>query len=336
MDVQTLVVGAGLSGLVVARSLAEAGHAVRVVDRGRAPGGRASTRRGRPGDPGAPGEFDHGAQYFTVRDAQVAELVQDWREAGVVAPWEGRFVTLRRGARGPDPRPGTRWVGTPRMSALARHLAAGLEVATDARIVSIERDERGWRASAEDGTVHEALERVLVAMPGPQAVPLLTARPDLARIAAAATFEPCLAVMVRFAGPLDVPFDGAFVEDSPLAWIAGQAGKPGRAETAAFVLHAGASWSRAHLDDPPDVVAELLLDALASALDRRLPPVTACATHRWLHARPASPLARGCLWEPETGFGVCGDWLLGARVEAALRSGLALADAVLGRATAPA
>ena len=54
------VVGAGLSGLVVAEKLQSVGT-VEVFDKSRGAGGRMSTRYA--GDY----EFDHGAQYFTAR-----------------------------------------------------------------------------------------------------------------------------------------------------------------------------------------------------------------------------------------------------------------------------
>jgi predicted NAD/FAD-dependent oxidoreductase len=322
LDASTAIVGAGLAGLSAAHELADAGFDVRLFDKARAPAGRTATRRA------AVGRFDHGAQYFTVRDPRVVDRLAAWQEAAVVAPWEGPFHTLERGVIGPDPRPSERWVGTPTMSALARHLSAGLDVVTETRIESIERDERGWRLSAENGSVYEAFERVLVATPAPQAVPLLAARPELGRAAGHAAFEPCHAVMVTFAERPDVGFGGAFVQDSPLAWIADESSKPGRADAPSFVLHASPAWSRENCDAPPDRVVEQLLDALAEALDRELPAVLLAAAHRWLYALPSRTLDRPCLWEPASGFGVCGDWLHGARIESAVLSGLALSEAV--------
>ena len=60
------IVGAGMAGLACAEELTRLGHAVLLFDKGRGPGGRMSTRRIQT----SAGEayFDHGAQYFTVRD----------------------------------------------------------------------------------------------------------------------------------------------------------------------------------------------------------------------------------------------------------------------------
>ena len=64
------IVGAGLAGLMAGRTLAEAGHEVVLLDKGRSPGGRLATRR-----IGA-ATLDHGAQFFTVRSEAFAARVR--------------------------------------------------------------------------------------------------------------------------------------------------------------------------------------------------------------------------------------------------------------------
>ena len=67
------VVGAGLAGLAAARALVAADRAVDLFEKSRGTGGRVATRR-------ALGTtFDHGAQYFTVRDSGFsAALARPW------------------------------------------------------------------------------------------------------------------------------------------------------------------------------------------------------------------------------------------------------------------
>src|SRR5688500_17973043 len=93
------VVGAGIAGLSAARALTTAGHGVAVFEKSRAPGGRVATREMRGiemprGLAGAALAFDHGAQYFTVRDDRFSEVVAEWQRDRVVAKWTGRVVTF--------------------------------------------------------------------------------------------------------------------------------------------------------------------------------------------------------------------------------------------------
>jgi predicted NAD/FAD-dependent oxidoreductase len=57
------VIGAGISGLTCAQNLTDHDVPVTVFEKSRGVGGRMATRRSEHG-----AAFDHGAQYFTVRD----------------------------------------------------------------------------------------------------------------------------------------------------------------------------------------------------------------------------------------------------------------------------
>lgn len=78
VETDILIIGAGISGLVCATELQRAGLNVCLVDKGRGVGGRMATRRM------GGGRLDHGAQFFTVRDARFRAYVEEWLEADVV------------------------------------------------------------------------------------------------------------------------------------------------------------------------------------------------------------------------------------------------------------
>lgn len=343
------MVGAGMAGLTAARELRERGVEVEVFDKGRGPGGRLASRRVTLGTHNAEAasllSFDHGAQYFTARDPRFRQRVAQWREEGVVAPWEGRIRTLRRGQLG-DPRGATeRFVGVPRMSALTRQWAAGMEVRCGHRVEALERHEEvaGWTLRCVDGQRFGPYDAVGLTAPAVQSGALLETaeegeiRPfitDLRGQVESVELEPCWAVMVAFEEPLAVEADGAFVEDSPLSWIARDSSKPGRPAAAAgvdaWVLHASALWSREHLEEEREAVLARLLEALDDALGGPgLPPAIYQTAHRWRYALPPQPLADACLSSPRAGLAVAGDWCGGPRVEGAFLSGLALAEALV-------
>ena len=175
-----------------------------------------------------------------------------------------------------------------------------------------------------------------MATPAPQAVPLLAAAPHLAEQVAGVEMEPCHALLVSFPHSLEVDFGGAFVADSPLAWVARIASKPGRPGVESWVLHTGPEWSAQHLDDPGEDVAEVLLGAFGAALGRSLPAASRCSAHLWRFARTREPLGRPFLWDADGRLGVCGDWTCGARVEDAFTSGALLSRAMLDDPVLPA
>ncbi len=317
------VVGAGIAGLHAARRLQARGCSVRIFEKARAASGRVSTRRLDFGG------FDHGAQYFTARDSAFEACVQEWSARSVVEPWQGRVVSLRRGDVERESSPPTRWVGAPSMSAIARDLARGLEIEAETRIETTRREGERWTLLSDAGIEFAGFDWLVVAVPAPQAVPLLAASAEFAMKAQGVRFLACHALMLALEAPLACDFDAAFVADSPLAWIARQASKPARDPSNGWLIHSTSEWSEAHLDLPSDRVIELLRDAFSDAVGHRLPNTRGRAVHRWLFARPVQSLWQELLWDERLGLGVCGDWLQGDRIEDAYLSAERLARAML-------
>jgi hypothetical protein len=305
------IIGAGLSGLACAASLDEHGHEVVVFDKGRGAGGRMSTRRVQI--PGGTVSFDHGAQYFTAHDPGFQARLQSWSEAGLAAPWP---------AAGADA-----FVGTPSMNAPLRQLATELDVRLSQRIDILARRPDGWHLQGAGGAAGP-FDAVLVALPAEQAAVLLrNVNAGFAQRAADTPSAPCWTVMAAFAQRLPVETD-VLQHRGPIDWAARNSAKPGRSGPEAWVIQASPEWSATHLEDEPVAVLQALLSAFADTLDVVLPMPLSATAHRWRYAR-AGAAGDGLLWNADTGLGVCGDWLLGPRVECAWQSGTRLADVVL-------
>lgn len=331
-----LVIGAGIAGLTAARHLQERGRDVTVVDKARAPGGRVSTRRIVDEDADRPElaalAFDHGAQYFTVRDRRFEREVEAWHKARTVQVWHGALATFDSEGREALEDERRRWVGVPSMSAIGRHLARGLDVHCETRVTALTRDEQGaagrWLASLHDGRTLGPFDAAVVAVPASQAVPLLAESPSLAQRAAAVRMHPCWVAMAAFSDRVPTSFDGAFVTGSPLGWIARDRSKPRRGLAETWVLHGAGAWSEAHAGDAPDAVGPFLLNAFGDLVRGSLPLPVHLSAHRWPFACADPPLAAGALADHDRHLVACGDWCAGNRIEAAFLSGLAAADAV--------
>ena len=324
------VVGAGIAGLTTRVELAAAGFRVTSFDKGRGPGGRTSRRRAESY------EFDHGAQYFTARDPRFRAVVDRWVEAGSAAVWDARIGSLRNGRWVAGSGSTPRYVGVPGMNQPAKELAeAGsgeLHLGTRVHAMVREGSDGPWRLHDEDGGLLVEADAVVLTVPPEQALTLCDAVPAAQQPLAAAEVDPCWTVMAVFDPPLDREldpgWDGAFVNEGALAWVARNGSKPGRPATDAWVLHAGGEWSRRYLEQERDWVQRALLSAFFETVG--LPPRDPVwvAAHRWRYARPRNQPVDRFWWSPEERLGLCGDWCVGGRVEGAFLSACALSNAI--------
>jgi predicted NAD/FAD-dependent oxidoreductase len=340
------IVGAGMAGASAAAALHKAGLAVTLFEKSRGPSGRMSTRRTDSW------QADHGAQYFTAESPDFQEEVKLWCNKGWAALWEGRIARLSFnssadwGAKSlpnkqlpfEPTRPKPRYVGSPRMTAIAAGLVEPVNLVTQTTISGAVRHENQWRLHCkEHGELPQSFDMLVWAIPQPQLQPFEKLFPaEWNQAINNCQFAPCWAVMAGYDRPLKLPFDGLFVgspEDqaqghSPLAWVARTLSKPGRTGEETWTLHASHAFTRDHLQATPEDMADHLTQAFSQL---GAPQPTWALAHRWLYAlaESKSALRPVCLWDTPTGLGICGDWLADGRVEGAWQSGTSLARQVL-------
>jgi renalase len=338
------VVGAGLAGLACARTLAQAGHRVTLFEKADGVGGRMASRS-------TPfGQFDHGAQYFTVRDPRFARVLE--LSPGLCRPWSANAVRVLdphgRIAEAALPKRESHWVGVPGMDALAQYwaqpLAASGCLKLETRVTRIERDtldRARWQlrtAGPEDSVhVYSGFHAVLLALPSALAAGLLQQSalvPAFAQRIAEVEVAACWTLMLAFPQALQPTlsylgpqWNAALSTHHRIAWLARESSKPGRGAVERWTVQASAAWSDEHLEDDRLRVQAKLLKAFSEVTGIRAEP-THAEVHRWRHGKTQKPLGHSHLWDSGVGLGVCGDWCLGHRVENAFVSGLELALAV--------
>ena len=315
------IVGAGVAGLSAARALMAAGHDVVVFEKSRGAGGRVATRQLRGiemprGLAGATLAFDHGAQYFTVRDDRFSEMVAEWQRDKVAAKWTGRVVTFDDEGWEDVADKTDRYVGTPGMSAIAAAMADGLDVTYGQPVESVQ-------------PLLDTFDHMVLAVPAAHAAPLVAHLPALAGRIADVIMKPSWTVMAAFEERVAARFDAAFVNGNALGWIARNTSKPKREwKVDAWVLQATTAWSAAHADDRPDDVGAFLMEAFEDLIRAGLPRAFYATVHRWRYATADPPLAVGAMHDAESRITLCGDWCLGSRIEDAYLSGQAAANQI--------
>ncbi len=319
-----LVVGAGMAGLSAARTLADHGVQTVLLDKGRGVGGRMATRRFEGG------VFDHGAQFFTVRDPVFGRNVLNLADAGVISRWGFGFPGAEAGD-GSDHH--TRFRGTRGMTQGPKHLAQDLEVHLQVKADRIAQSSKGWEVFAgEDASWHA--RSLILTMPVPQVVDLLAASnlitDELQEKLGPITYYPCIALLAILEGPSGLPDPGAIKlsnNTGPIAWIADNHMKGISPNAHAVTIHAQPDFSAEHYDWTDEQLAPVIA---AAAQPYLASPITKQILRRWKFSLPKTlstqPILPVQQYPPLV---VAGDGLGGPRIEGAALSGYAAAGWLL-------
>ena len=327
MSLRVGIVGAGIAGLTLALRLSEAGHSVALFDKGRGPGGRASTRR-------AEGlNFDHGAQYFTVRDPLFRTFLDQYVPVDHIAEWSGRFAVLEQDRLVPERTTQPRFVGVPGMGAIAGALATRLETHRETRIEKLAGSPGHWTLIDSTGRDHGPFDWVVASAPPAQSSALFSGLSPIAEQASRVVMRPCFALMLVSSNGASLPADGIRCLHPVLGWAANNHSKPGRGPEPSIVIQSNHDWAFAHVNDDLSNVARTLRTAACEAFGIDLDPVAFESVHRWLYAKPVEPLGDSCLLDRSARLALIGDWLQASKVEGAFGSGDACAIGLLGGST---
>ncbi|MCA1064132.1 FAD-dependent oxidoreductase [Rossellomorea sp. AcN35-11] len=171
---EVIIIGAGLSGIMAARTLRQNGlKDITIIEKSKSVGGRLATRR--IGE----GKADHGAQFFTVRSRELQSDVEKWLQSGWIKKWFGH--------------PYPRYTSVNGMNTLAKSLAGELSVKLNSTVSSIFEKRDGHLELTLDNGEKLLGSHLLVTAPVPQTLALLPGMEsrELANI----TFAPCFVGM---------------------------------------------------------------------------------------------------------------------------------------------
>lgn len=305
-----LIIGAGISGITLARTLTATGRQCVVLDKGRGVGGRMSTRR-RDGV-----RFDHGAQFITVRDERVRKLFEQLLADGVVREW---FYADTDGL--------PRYCGVHGMSGIVAALANGCDVRVNAEVESVSHDGSVWSVRCRDDRMFTA-NTLVSSAPVPQTLQLLengnvAIDEDVCGVLISVRYERCIAALVRTTLPIDVR--RAIQPD--IAYVGDNHDK-GISVEPSYTIHATAEFSERMWDADRIEVATHLAKCV---FGDDLAGVVEVGVHAWKYSRPltttSSTFIRALDNPPLI---LIGDAFGGPRVEGAIISALDAIEEIIG------
>ena len=328
MEVEdVIVVGSGISGLSAAKKLHDSGKKVLCIEKARGVGGRTSVRRIDDGD-----WADMGAPFFTARHESFQKVIEELKKSDQLRSWQGPMVYIK-GQEHHEATPSSRYVMNQGLNQVAKYLAKDLTIKTQTKVTGLKFTNGIWQVSTDSqGKLHT--NQLVLAIPIDQAVALLEdsgihggfhTKP--------VSMLPCWATMIVFKSKLKLPYTGYFIRDNPLAFMADNYGKVGDEAkiTSSFTLQASHDWSRMNLERDADWVVKQMLDQFAGFVDQDLPEISYIKAHRWRYANCGSEHEPSQFHFPDQNLTLCGDWVLGGRVEGAFLSGSEAADLVMGK-----
>ncbi len=336
-EFEIAIIGAGMAGITCANQLQRSGKSVVILEKSRGVGGRMATRR--LYDTIA----DHGTCYLSPKDPHFQTVFDRLISAGIVKSWTNTVHSLDLdGKLSPDPDLAPRYVAPAGMNAIAKFLAAGLDIRFNHRAIDLQPVGDGWQIKIQGEPPTEIFAKTVIStIPAPQAVDLLasiehTLAPEIVAKLRSIEFYPSIAVMVGYTPAQLADWYEHYPavcavscpEDLQLGWLGVDSSKRSPDAPPVFVLQSTAKFAE-HYGTPD--YAPLATTALLNHAGARFRPWLAHPqwqqTQVWRYAFAKDPLTVPYLEiEQPAPLILTGDWCGGTKVESAILAGMAVAE----------
>lgn len=310
-----IIIGSGIAGLSAAYYATKAGQSVLIVDKGRRIGGRCSTKRA------GSFTFNHGAQFFTTKDADFTNITLKAKKAGAVQLWDFGHHSPAYG-------------GAPTMRDFPSYLLSETQadIIQDCQIMQIKRYQSDktteYKLTDQNDTNYHS-HKLIITSPAPQASQLLASvEPELAKTAQTASYEPCWTAMFAIDDMKEVQCN-PLRDSGPIGWANYEPARDPNSYLPALTIQANPKASQDMLSWDADAVCETLRDAYERATNTSL-IITNQLAHRWLYARVAQSADETLPFaNDDHSLALAGDYFGTARLESAFISGRRAATALL-------
>ena len=309
-----IIIGGGISGLIIANILQRNGIKTTVLDKGKGIGGRLATRRVTQPD-SIEGVFDYGTQYFSVESPQFQIWVDGWLKNNIVKEWNWDLAKTNGK---------TQYCGVGGTRAIAKYLAKDLDVHTKTKVVSVKYDKK-WLVETENNQQFQG-DMLVTTSPVPQTLSLLDdsliplpleVRFSLEEI----EYDRCIAILALLEQPSKIHSPGGIaLKDDTLAWLGDNYQKGISPNGYAVTIHASDRFSDYYWDSDDAEIAYKLITAAADYLDST---VMSYQVHRWRYSVPKSFYNEPCLMLLELPLVMAGDAFVAPTIEGAVTSGIA-------------
>ncbi|RMG94740.1 MAG: FAD-dependent oxidoreductase [Chloroflexi bacterium] len=322
---QVIIIGAGIAGLMAARTLQEHDVTVQVLEKNKHPGGRMATLI--LGEDRA----DIGAQFFTARTPEFQAYVDRWLAEGIVLEWTQGWSDGSMSAPHLDGH--ARYAAKGGMATIADWLARDVDVRTGVEVRTITAVSHSWQLIDQNNQFYNT-NALILTPPVPISLNLLKAGFTTLSTQDTTTlkqihYAPCLCGVFQIKGTVHLPEPGAIQQpEAAISWIADNRCKD-LATNPTITVHAGPEHSRWYWHASNEIIRETLLEALRPYLDTNA-TIRQSTIIRWPHALPVSlHPEKYYLSQYHHPLVFAGDAFDGPRVEGAFLSGIAAANAIL-------
>ena len=319
------VIGAGLSGITFASMIKEKSN-IKIFEKSKGVGGRMSTRKD------LPFIFDHGAQFFEIKNTAFMNFVSELFTKKIIRPWNFKLAYFEKNnlkkikiLQNKD----NFFVGVPNMDSIVKYLSKDQNVILETKIERTEKLKDKWYLYDQKKKTHGPYDWVILTLPAQQSLELITKKISFYSQIKKIKMIGCFSLMIGMKKSLNLNYDAALIQNNDIRWLAVNNSKPCRFGGQSLLINSSFQYTAKNVNSPRNKVMQHLLSAASNLISYELSNSIFIKLHKWRYVEAITSPDENYFIDHNEKIAVCGDWLINSRVEGAFLSANELSKEIL-------
>lgn len=323
-----LIIGAGISGITAGKYLLKNGAHIKILDKGKAIGGRLATRRIEFDNKQL--QIDYGCKFFEAHSFEFSQELVELIKNDRIRRWNIENQNSFLDELGKN----IKFIGRQSMRQIAIDLAEGLDIENSVKVKIIEHKNGEWIITDDNNKSLKA-EALILTMPVPQSLELirnskLKIAEDIISNLQKVEYARSIAGILILDKISNIKNEGGFkFHDGPISFITDNNLKGINKSLTALTVEMSNDFSIENWDKSDEEITELIIESSSEYFNSK---VLKSQIHKWKYSTPLKsyPKKFEVVDSPGTLY-FAGDAFLGSTVESAYLSGLYSAKSLYQR-----
>lgn len=281
-----IIIGSGIAGLAAANYLSSKNFNVTVLDKGKYPGGRISTRRGKDFI------FNHGAQFFTAKSNEFKKICNRAVNDNVLVNW----VDSKK----------NRFIGNPDMREFSLWLSQNLTIFQENVVERLDYNEQFIVNTNKKKFTCDGL---IITAPSSQTASLIKNLDEtFHELIEKVEYFPCWCVMLSLR---DMSLKNFYIDEKSIFnWIVSENNKiKNQLNHNCLTIHTNERFSVENLDETKEVTLDKIVQEFTEIYQVKTQDIIYKNIHRWRYAKVKKPFPQEeSKLSKKIPFGIAGDW----------------------------
>ncbi len=314
------IIGSGIAGSTIAHLLSKK-YSVRILDKARGPGGRASNKRYKQNL-----SFDHGVQYISPKSKEFLMFIKTLCKKKEAKIWTGNHLDFTFEKKDIS----EKFIGMKGNNFISKYYTKKIKKSFQSSVKSIFNNKYFWEIKLDNDENIQA-RSIILTCPFPQTKKIAGKYLEKKISNLKINMEPNITTMLAFKNQKTVPVSSMKFNDDILTWAAFENSKNRfNSSNSLWTLQSSIGWARKNINHykKNKKVENTLVSKFLNFTGYKKNNIIFKKTHGWKYSYSLKGSPLKSYWNKKLRLGLCADWFIGPKVENAWLSANDLAKKI--------